>query len=80
MLAYLTQKVHFMVKIDSFLAFMLIHFLVRTLQKSNFVFFFAHETMKNPPPHLQYFNKIAEIFSTAMRSQSALKQKGNRLI
>ena len=38
-----------MVKIDSFLAFMLIHFLVRTLQKYNFVFFLPMKPWKIHP-------------------------------
>ena len=59
------KKVHFIAKIDIFLNFMLINFLMRTLQcaENLIMYIFAHENMKKTP-----FSKIAVIFRAAKNS------------
>ena len=73
-LAYLDQKVSFKVKIYSFLTFMLINFLVQTLQCNVQILLISHlfsprkrKYEKNPLKS----NILEEIFSTVITDQSA---------
>ena len=61
------KKMHFKDKIDLFLTFKFINFLVRTLQcaETRVLYFFAHENMKKPPSKVLriYFRKMGEVCS-----------------
>jgi hypothetical protein len=56
---------HFKVKIELFLTFIIINSLVQTLQfvETLILYIFPHENMKKTSTKVGYFSKIAEIFS-----------------
>ena len=63
------KKMHFKDKIDLFLTFKLINFLVRTLQcaETRVLYFFAHENMKKPPSNvvrISTLNKLGKFAQT----------------
>ena len=60
---------------------MFINILVRMLQGTEtlILYFFAHENMKKKTSKVIYFDKIAEIFRTALMAQSAPKQQNCKI-
>ena len=71
------QKVHFNVKMNSFLHFMQINFLVWTPQctDNQILHLFCQRKYEKAPSNLGYFSKILAIFSTDLTVEKQQKYK-----